>query len=218
MKIISLTKSVFTKVDDCHYERLVNMATWKLLDDGYNRYAFCHLSGRTALMHHCVVGAPPDGFEWDHKDGDGLNNQEENLRLCSHSNNLANRGPQRNNKSGYKGVSWFPLTNKWQWYVRKKGKRVAGGYVDTIEEAALAYNEAAKEHFGEFAFQNDVSKPLFSRDFIDSLLGVNSDSPTEDVKTEDSSPSRIGSPHSDSANDTGSQPECSAAEIDKLLE
>lgn len=60
------------------------------------------------------------------------------------------------NKSGYKGVHWSSSINKWkaQLYVNFKLKHI-GSYADKIE-AAIAYNEAAKKYYGEFARLNTV--------------------------------------------------------------
>ena len=65
---------------------------------------------------------------------------------------MANRGPQKNNTTGYKGVS-----KKRSKFLANIGKPVQYlGSFATAEEAARAYNEAALEMYGEFARFNVV--------------------------------------------------------------
>ena len=42
-------------------------------------------------MHHYVMGEPLAGREIDHINGNGLDNRKENLRFCSHRQNLQAR-------------------------------------------------------------------------------------------------------------------------------
>lgn len=87
----------------------------------------------------------------DHIDGNGLNNARSNLRLATRSQNQANRGMSKNNKSGYKGVCYDKKGNKWTASIGHKGKRYAIGRYNTPEEAHEAYKAKAKELFGEFS-------------------------------------------------------------------
>ena len=87
--------------------------------------------------------------EIDHIDGNGLNNRFSNLRLASHSQNICNSRVRRDNKLGIRGVS--RRGNRFRARIRISGKRIDLGYFDTPEEASVAYQKAAQEHFGEFA-------------------------------------------------------------------
>ena len=98
------------------------------------------------LMHR---GYLPD--EIDHIDGNGLNNDVENLRAATRSQNGSNRGTQTNNTSGFKGVSWHKTSNKWQAVIKFDGKQRHLGYFDTPDAAHEAYKAAAKRLHGEFA-------------------------------------------------------------------
>jgi AP2 domain/HNH endonuclease len=104
-----------------------------------------------------LFGKPPEGMMWDHKDGDPANNTSENVRLATRSQNGMNRRKNYGRyTSEYKGVSFYPRTIKKQWTaeIKANGKRYRLGYFSTEEEAARAYDEAAKEHHGEFAKLN----------------------------------------------------------------
>ena len=98
------------------------------------------------LMHH---GHLPQ--EIDHIDGNQSNNAIENLRPATHSQNLCNRGKQKNNTSGFKGVSWHKNKGRWIGRIRINGKLNHLGYFDTAEQAHEAYCQAAKQHHNEFA-------------------------------------------------------------------
>ncbi|MFH0359902.1 AP2 domain-containing protein [Escherichia coli] len=70
-------------------------------------------------------------------------NRISNLRLVTHSENMQNRKIQKNNKSGYRGVSWDAKYGKWRARINASGKCINLGYHDTAELAAAAF-EAAK--------------------------------------------------------------------------
>lgn len=93
--------------------------------------------------------------EVDHIDMNPLNNTRENLRLASRKQQERNRGKYTNNTSGFKGV--FRSTaksEKWFAQIRVDGRGVYLGSFDTPEEAAKAYDTAARELHGEFARLN----------------------------------------------------------------
>jgi hypothetical protein len=114
---------------------------------------------KSCFMHRLIMGAQ-SGIEVDHINGDGLDNRKQNLRLCNKSQQAANTGPNRCNTSGYKGVSFCRRENKWRSYITHNSKFRSLGYYETKEEAAFAYNEAARGYFGEFAYQNEVKEVL----------------------------------------------------------
>lgn len=108
---------------------------------------------KTVLMHRQI--AAKMGFRnVDHKDMDTLNNQRENLRPCSQSQNKANCGLNITNTSGFKGVSWHIRQKAWTAKIKVCQKPIFLGYFDTAEKAARAYDAAAKKYFGEFARLN----------------------------------------------------------------
>lgn len=103
------------------------------------------------LLHHGFI---PD--EIDHIDQDKTNNRIENLRACTSSQNKGNIGLLRNNRTGYRGVSMNGRSGFYHAQIKIHGKQTYLGRFSTPEEAALRYNEAAREHFGEFAYLNEV--------------------------------------------------------------
>ena len=111
---------------------------------------------RPILMHQEVM---PGHRMIDHEDRNGLNNQRSNLRPCTNQQNGANMRP-RGGKSRHKGVTYSNRPNNrnrpWRSYIKVGYKQISLGYHPTEAEAALAYNVAAVEHFGEFALLNVV--------------------------------------------------------------
>ncbi len=119
---------------------------------------FSHL-----LMHRLIMKCRPDDII-DHIDGNGLNNQKSNLRLCTMQQNAQNRKRRNTNKTGYKGVAKNPLIKEgsrcWIAFIHdpqtRKNIRIGSYY--TRQEAAIAYNEMATKLFGEFALLNDLTE------------------------------------------------------------
>ena len=154
MKEIFLTQGKVALVDDEDYERL-NQFKWCAHRDGYNWYPersnhYIDDKQKTILMHREIMNAPK-GIEVDHRDWDGLNNQKENLRLCTHQQNARNRHAQKNNKLGVKGVRWHKNTKKFQARIQVDYKSIHLGLFTIIADADQAYRIAEDKYFGEFS-------------------------------------------------------------------
>lgn len=157
VKEISLTQGQVALVDDEDYAVLV-LHKWHAVWHPGRRMFYASRGalqrGSRILMHREITSAPP-ASPVDHRDHNGLNNQRENLRICTSTQNNANKRKARSAKgSRYKGVSRHKTRFKAQCGPRSTNRHV--GVFDTEEEAALAYNEAAKRIYGEFAWLNDV--------------------------------------------------------------
>jgi hypothetical protein len=110
----------------------------------------------------------PEGFIVDHRNQDKLDNRRANLRLVSKKHNEANKKKRRTQagkapSSKYKGVSKIKkkgrvVKNPWRAIITVDKEQISLGHFATEKEAAIAYNDAAVEHFGEFAYINEIEE------------------------------------------------------------
>lgn len=119
---------------------------------GTNGYAYFRLFKIYYSYHRALWvlahGRNPSG-QIDHINGDRTDNRIENLRDCTPSQNAQNA---RVTRDGLKGVT--NCRGRWQAKIRADGKGRCLGTFGTEVEAALAYDEAARDYFGEFASVN----------------------------------------------------------------
>jgi hypothetical protein len=105
-----------------------------------------HAAHRLAWLH--FHGEPVPKII-DHIDGDPGNNRIANLRAATHTQNMANSGMRRNNRSGAKGVR--KRGERFLVQIAIDGKLRHIGSFPTLEEAAQAYRDAAARLHGDFA-------------------------------------------------------------------
>lgn len=161
VKQIRLTQRQFAIVDDADYDWL-NQYKWHAYKKRGNFYAARKITieknkRTTILMSRVILGlALEDKRQGDHQNHITLDNQRDNLRICTNQENNRNRKSVRNSSSRYKGVSWYKRIRKWQAHIQMNRKRKHLGYFKIEKEATLAYNKAARNLFGEFAYLNLV--------------------------------------------------------------
>jgi hypothetical protein len=112
------------------------------------------------VLRREIMQAPP-GFTVEHRNGDQLDLRRENLVMVSPSERAARRlvriqqaGPTISNTSGFRGVSWDGRRQTWTARLRINGKLFNLGRFSTAEAAARAWDQAAREAWGEAAYQN----------------------------------------------------------------
>jgi len=149
-KTIRLSNGDLVIVDD-HWYPILSRYKWHLSCKGYAQRAF--IPGTSIFMHQ-VIAMTPKSMETDHINGNKLDNREENLRVCTCAENARSRMRKVLPKSGFIGV--HPVTNgkKFQAHIMVNYKRKHLGSFETAEEAAMAYDKAARELHGNFAKQN----------------------------------------------------------------
>ncbi len=163
---IPLTQGYFAIVDPADYKRLAKYK-WRLCKTKgknvlYAERGICLFPGcySRLLMHRQLIPDVPDGFVIDHADGSGLDDRRANLRLATPSQNAANSRP-RKSRTGLKGVTFAKDKNRWRASIMVNRKRFHLGYFDNPKDAALAYDNAARKYFKEYArlnFPEDASQ------------------------------------------------------------
>ena len=158
MKTITLTKGYVAIVDDADYPEVAQFKWNALTLKNGKVYAYRTLPNPergAEYMHRRIMGlGRGDRREVDHENGNGLDNQRHNMRVCAHRQNLCNQRKQDNRSSRFKGVCWFTKKNKWYAGIKVNQKRINLGLHIKEEDAARAYDAAAIMHFGEFANLN----------------------------------------------------------------
>lgn len=161
MRKIELSKGKHTIVDDGLYEELSSYS-WHCTYYGYaarksRKTEEDHGASYIMLMHRFIMNAPA-GMDVDHINGDRLDNRMSNLRLCTRGENIKNRIKKKNSTSRFIGVAWDKKRNVWASHICSNYKRMFIGHFDNEYDAALAYNEKAKEFHGDYAKLNDVKQ------------------------------------------------------------
>lgn len=150
MKEIKLKQGIYAQISDI--DAYVSEYTWTSHKGRNTVYARSTHKGKWISMHRLILDITDPKVIIDHIDGDGLNNQRDNLRIATHSQNMANR------KSKYKYLGVTPLgKDKKGWQVHcKKDNKVYTKYTSCETEGAIMYNELAIKLHGEFAKLNII--------------------------------------------------------------
>lgn len=144
-KLIPIRKNIYAKLDNEDFDKLKSI-NW--------RYAFGYASSNSVgLMHRFIVNCP-DTLDVDHINHDKLDNRKQNLRICTRQQNSFNTPPRVGKSSLYKGV--YARGDKWRASITISSKKINLGTFASEIEAAKAYDEAAKIHYGEFAYLNFI--------------------------------------------------------------
>ena len=150
MKTVSLTQRRETLVDTKFHKQLVLMGPWRVIKPGNMMYAY---SNKHGYMHRVIWrlthGDCPKRL--DHRDRNGLNNQLDNLRPATRSQNLLNRSCQSNNTTGLKNVSFDKETGRFSARVQRQRKLIWLGRHDTAEIAAITVRDFVTTNDGQFA-------------------------------------------------------------------
>lgn len=144
----------------------VTKYNWRRYKGRYTFYAATKINNKPIAMHRFILGLTDPKILADHKNGNGLDNRRENLRECGYEGNARNRKMNNNNKrvsSLYKGVCKTKF-GRWSARIKFNKKDIwLGAFLDE-KEAAIAYDNAAKKYYGEFAYlnfpENEFPEPI----------------------------------------------------------
>lgn len=166
MKKIEVTssagKTFFALIDSCDFKILSNFK-WTIRLDKKNgtMYAQSSFGGKAFFtMHELIMGKTRALI--DHKNRNGLDNQRRNLRFCTPSENQYNQERKKLGKVPYKGVTVHKRCSRYktdvyfQARISVNKERIYLGIFETANDAAVAYNKAAKKYHGRFANFNVI--------------------------------------------------------------
>lgn len=149
-------RGLFALVNDADF-KFLNQWSWFLGESGYPTRQTSIGKKILIFRMHSILRPPVKGFVIDHADGNKLNNQKENLRYATPSQNSTNSKPPYDKKDSiYKGVCHSG--KNFRAYIVINGKQKHLGNFHTETEAAVAYNVGAKKHLRKFAWLNDIKK------------------------------------------------------------
>ena len=156
-RFIPLTRNQNAIVDEDDFERLAAFnwaAHWSSITHTFYAERWAG-NGKHIKMHRFIMNAK-EGEKIDHRSHDTLDNRKENLRQAGLYGNAQNARIRSDNPSGFRGVSRTPLSHVLRWRARIHFRTlpIYVGEYSTPEQAARAYDEAAKKYHGEFAHLN----------------------------------------------------------------
>jgi len=161
MKEIVLTNGSVALIDDEDFDK-ISKYKWTEHKEGTKQKSYAISSVRDESgkykqirMHRLVLGISDPKLKIDHANGKTLDNTKSNIRVASNSQNGSNLDALvSTNTSGFRGVGLASgkarRVKPWCAKIRVNGKLVHLGYFASAQEAAKAYDAAAKKHFGEF--------------------------------------------------------------------
>lgn len=163
MKAIKLTKGFSMTVDDCDYEWLISMGNWYAHEKDHPYGAKKDKeTGKLVLAHRLIVekviGRPLARTEQvDHIDRDKTNNTRSNLRVVTAAQNKFNQTKRCDNSTGFKGVFKSPNRDgRFRAQIKLEKKPVHLGVCKNAYDAAILYNYAAYEAYGDVALLNSA--------------------------------------------------------------
>jgi hypothetical protein len=154
---VSLTKGKTALIDDDDVEVVAAHGPWFAFrsrpSSTWYAVARPYRDGKqTTIYLHRLLLKPTPGFLVDHVNGNGLDCRRANMRVATHAQNSANSRRYRGARNPYRGVE--QRGEKWGAAIAQAGRRHWLGTFPTAEEAAMAYDKAARERHGKFARLN----------------------------------------------------------------
>lgn len=148
-KIIELTRGEVAMVDEDDFEK-VSCFKWICTTRGYAARQISRGGKTKNIQMHSLIIDVPNGYVIDHINRNKLDNRKSNLRIATRTENNRNRYPS--NKTGYKGVS--DRATCFRALISPNNKTLRLGDFKNPVHAAMAYDIAAKDLYGEFAYLN----------------------------------------------------------------
>ena len=139
-------------LDNKNKEMLCDIEDWERLKEyrwrvGRNGYAETTSNGVVTPFHHFIIGCEKGNYR-DHINRNRLDNRKENLREVTPFESVLNRGINKNNTSGYRGVTYSKRYKKWVAQISHNRKNHILGRFDRKEDAIAARKAGEIKYFG----------------------------------------------------------------------
>lgn len=161
---IPVNKGLRAKIDAEDYDRVMKH-TWRVIKKDSGRLkvvtnVMTKGGNRQVSLGQFLMNPPKGKMVYPRRFMDGLDYRKSNLIVCTMKERQRILPKSRNHGSSrFKGVSYVQSLKRWRASIKVDGKSISIGVFESELEAADAYNKAAREHFGDMAYQNPL-KPL----------------------------------------------------------
>jgi len=158
-RLLRLKNGEFTKVDPEDFD-YISKFLWRKHKSGYAIRSVRIKGVLQDIFLHRIINKTPKGYFTDHINGNRLDNRKLNLRTATRQeNNQNSKKSAKKHTSKYKGVHFRKDIDKWRSDITLNRKTIFIGHFGDERDAALAYDNAAKKYFGEFAKTNQMLYP-----------------------------------------------------------
>ena len=149
-----------TLIIDAQDIPLVKSHAWQIDKDGYLARSRRNPIG-TVFLHREILGIRDRKIIVDHRNRNRMDCRRCNLRTATPTQNAANHGPFKTNKTGYTGVYFSRSSGRYEVKVGYRGRRIKlGSSKNDLITLAQMYNIGASFFFGDFAgAMNPVPPP-----------------------------------------------------------
>ena len=144
MKQILVGKDKYAIVDDKNYNKLKDYK-WYFHNGYAQRQDYSKRHGYYIFMHWDIIGKPPKGLLMDHLNGNRLDNQRNNLRICTYSQNSLNRHTPDGKPILIEGKGWHKKRKRFQAQIYMNGKKKHLGFFKSEIEAKNIYESYFKK-------------------------------------------------------------------------
>lgn len=145
--------SILSYCDGMLYAKVTrgNVKAGKLLGNDHGGYKRLCILGAHYLVHRIIwkMHHGYDAINIDHINNNRSDNRIENLKEITHKDNARKQIMPINNSSGFIGVSLVKASNKYRSMIGVDGNDIVIGTFSDINEAATAYNDAARKYHGD---------------------------------------------------------------------
>lgn len=165
---LSISSELKVKIDKEDFER-VSAHKWRITKGTTGRMRVVTTIRTKKGARHLTLGRflmdPPEGQQvYPRRFNEGLDYRKSNLVVCTMKERQRLLPKTRKTTtSTYRGVSFSKTYNKWKAAIKCNGRNINLGVFENEEDAALAYNKAAIQHFGDIAYQNKINKKKSTR-------------------------------------------------------